>query len=167
MVQLLEFLILETLAPTCDLLLGQSNVKKKRGVLYAKGEIKKENVLLKFIHKINITYQNGLSKLMMSVESLQPEWSQRVSSACLVRVSLARSALVSSKLARSARPPSALEPPARHWLKQEMSLKKTNGVELKKTKKILLHKSYTNDRNLRIIIVKDQWTAILANFVRK
>jgi len=48
-----------------------------------------------------------------------------------------------------------------------MSLKKTNGVELKKNEKILLHKSYTNDRKLRMIIVKDQWTAILANFVRK
>jgi len=48
-----------------------------------------------------------------------------------------------------------------------MSLKTTNGVELKKHEKILLHKSYTNDRKLRMIIVKDQWTAILANFVRK
>jgi len=51
--------------------------------------------------------------------------------------------------------------------KQEMSLKKTNGVGLKKEKKVLVHKSYTDDGKLRMIIVKDQWTAILANFVRK
>ena len=49
-----------------------------------------------------------------------------------------------------------------------MSLKKTNGVGLKKRKKqVLVHKSYTDDGKLRMIIVKDQWTAILANFVRK
>jgi len=50
-----------------------------------------------------------------------------------------------------------------------MSLKKTNGVRLKKEKKpqVLVHNSYTDDRKLRMIIVKDQWTAILANFVRK
>ena len=29
-----------------------------------------------------------------------------------------------------------------------------------------MHKSYTDDRKLRMIIVKDQWTAIVANFVR-
>jgi len=49
-----------------------------------------------------------------------------------------------------------------------MSLKKTNGVWLKKKKKSTCkHKSYTDDGKLRMIIVKDQWTAILANFVRK
>ena len=48
-----------------------------------------------------------------------------------------------------------------------MSLKKTNGVGLKKRKTVLVHKSYTDDGKLRMIIVKDQWTAILANFVRK
>ena len=52
-------------------------------------------------------------------------------------------------------------------VKQEMSLKKTNGVGLKKRKKVLVHKSYTDDRKLRMIIVKDQWTAILANFLKK
>jgi len=51
--------------------------------------------------------------------------------------------------------------------KQELSLQKTNGVGLKKGKKVLVHKSYTDDRKLRMIIVKNQWTAILANFVRK
>ena len=29
-----------------------------------------------------------------------------------------------------------------------------------------MHKSYTDNRKLRMIIVKDQWTAIVANFVR-
>jgi len=52
-----------------------------------------------------------------------------------------------------------------------MSLKKTNGVGLKKGKithgLVLIHKSYTDDRTLGMIIIKDQWTAILANFVRK
>jgi len=48
-----------------------------------------------------------------------------------------------------------------------MSLKKTNGVGLKKRKKVLVYKSYTDDGKLRMIIVNDQWTAILANFVRK
>ena len=48
-----------------------------------------------------------------------------------------------------------------------MSLKRTNGVGEKKGKKVLVHKSYTDDGKLRMIIVKDQWTAILANFVRK
>ena len=42
-------------------------------------------------------------------------------------------------------------------IKQEMSLKKTNGVGLKK--------SYTDGRKLKMNILK--WTAILANFVRK
>jgi len=37
----------------------------------------------------------------------------------------------------------------------------------KKEKKVLVHKSYKDDGKLRMIIVKDQWTAILANFVRK
>jgi len=51
-----------------------------------------------------------------------------------------------------------------------MSLKKTNGVRLKKEEnitqgKVLVHKSYTDDRKLKMNIVK--WTAILANFVRK
>ena len=48
-----------------------------------------------------------------------------------------------------------------------MSLKKINGVGLKKRKKVLVHNSYTDDGKLRMIIVKDHWTAILANFVRK
>jgi len=48
-----------------------------------------------------------------------------------------------------------------------MSFKKTNGVGLRKENKVLVHTSYTDDRKLRMIIVKDQWTAILANFVRK
>ena len=53
-----------------------------------------------------------------------------------------------------------------------MSLKTTNGVRLKKRKNItqgyvLVHKSYTDDGKLRMIIVKGQWTAILANCVRK
>jgi len=50
-----------------------------------------------------------------------------------------------------------------------MSLKKTNGVRLKKEKitQVLVHKFYTDDRKPRMIIVKDQWTAILANCVRK
>jgi len=48
-----------------------------------------------------------------------------------------------------------------------MSLKKKNGVGIKKGKNVLVHKSYTDDGKLRMIIVKDQWTAILANFVRK
>jgi len=55
----------------------------------------------------------------------------------------------------------------RSLIKQELSLKKTNGVGLKKGKNVLVHKSYTDDRKLRMIIVKNQWTAILANFVRK
>jgi len=46
-----------------------------------------------------------------------------------------------------------------------MSLKKTNGVGLKKKEKksTCIHKSYTDDGKLRMIIVKDQWAAILAN----
>jgi len=48
-----------------------------------------------------------------------------------------------------------------------MSLKKTNGVGLKKGNKVLVHNSYTDDGKLRMIIVKDQWTAILANFKSK
>ena len=52
-----------------------------------------------------------------------------------------------------------------------MSFKKTNDVRLNKKGKntrllVLVHKSYTDDRKLGMIIVKDQWTAILANFVR-
>ena len=47
-----------------------------------------------------------------------------------------------------------------------MSLKKTNGVGLQKEKKVLVY-TYTDDGKHRMIIVKDQWTAILANFVRK
>jgi len=51
-----------------------------------------------------------------------------------------------------------------------MSLKKTNGVGLEKGKNIILgyvlvHTSYTDDSTLRLVIVKDQWTANLANFV--
>ena len=45
--------------------------------------------------------------------------------------------------------------------------KKTNGVGLKIRETVLVHKSYTDDGKLRMIIVNDQWTAILANFVRK
>jgi len=30
-----------------------------------------------------------------------------------------------------------------------------------------VHKSYTDNRKLRMIIVNDQWTAIVANFIRK
>jgi len=40
-----------------------------------------------------------------------------------------------------------------------MSLKKTNGVGLKKEKnitKVLVHKSYTDDTKLNMISVKDQ-----------
>ena len=49
-----------------------------------------------------------------------------------------------------------------------MSLKKTNGVGFKKEENItqgqvLVHKSYTDDRKMKIV----KWTAILANFVRK
>jgi len=52
-----------------------------------------------------------------------------------------------------------------------MSVKKTNGVGLKKEKNItqgyvLVHKSYTGGRKHKMIIVKDQWTAIVAHFVR-
>ena len=46
------------------------------------------------------------------------------------------------------------------YLKQEMSLQKTNGVGLKKGKKVLVYKSYTDDGNLRMTIVKDRWTAV-------
>ena len=51
-----------------------------------------------------------------------------------------------------------------------MSLKKSNGVRLKKEEnitqgKVLVHKPYTDDRKLKMNIVK--WTAILTNFVRK
>jgi len=40
-----------------------------------------------------------------------------------------------------------------YWVqsKQEMSLKKTNGVGLKKKKKVLVHKSYTDDGKHRMI----------------
>jgi len=50
-----------------------------------------------------------------------------------------------------------------------MSLKKTNGVRLKKEKitQVRVHQFHTDDRKLRMIIVKDQWTAFLANCVRK
>jgi len=54
-----------------------------------------------------------------------------------------------------------------------MSLKKTNGVGLKKEKKsdkakyLYMYTSYTDDRKLKMVIVKDQWTAFLANFVIK
>jgi len=47
-----------------------------------------------------------------------------------------------------------------------MYLKRQTALDLKK-EKILVHKSYTDDGKLRHIIVKDHWTAILANFVRK
>ena len=53
-----------------------------------------------------------------------------------------------------------------------MSLKKTNGVGLKKEENItqglyyvLVYKSYTDGRKLKMNIVK--WTAIWANFVRE
>ena len=45
--------------------------------------------------------------------------------------------------------------------------KKDKRRRIKKKKKVPVHKSYTDNRKLRIIIVNDQWTAILANFVRK
>jgi len=48
--------------------------------------------------------------------------------------------------------------------------KKDKRRRIKKKRKkvlVLVHKSYTDDGKLRMIIVKDQWTAILANFVRK
>ena len=50
-----------------------------------------------------------------------------------------------------------------------MSLKKTNGVRLKKEEnitqcKVLVHKSYTDDRKLKMNIVK--WTAILVCLVK-
>ena len=51
--------------------------------------------------------------------------------------------------------------------KQEMSLKKTNGVGLKKGENALVHESYTDDKKLTMIIFKYQWTAILNDFVRK
>jgi len=44
--------------------------------------------------------------------------------------------------------------------------KKDKRRRIKKRKEVLVHKSYTDDGKLRMIIVKDQWTAILANFVR-
>ena len=47
-----------------------------------------------------------------------------------------------------------------------MSLKRQRASDYKR-KTVLVHKSYTDDGKLRMIIVKDQWTAILANFVRK
>jgi len=57
-------------------------------------------------------------------------------------------------------------------IKQEMSLKKDKRRQIKKGRKyntrlsrLLVHKSYTDDRKLKTNIVK--WTAILANFVRK
>ena len=53
------------------------------------------------------------------------------------------------------------------WETRNVFKKKTIGFGLKKGKKVLVHKSYTDDRKLRMIIVKDQWTTILANFVRK
>ena len=46
--------------------------------------------------------------------------------------------------------------------------KKDKRHRIKKREKgTCIHKSYTDDGKLRMIIVKDQWTAILANFVRK
>ena len=55
-----------------------------------------------------------------------------------------------------------------------MSLKKTNGFGLKKGKYITYKAKYLyinltqmTENVHRKIIVKDQWTAILANFVRK
>ena len=49
-----------------------------------------------------------------------------------------------------------------------MSFKKINGVELKKVKKDLyINLTQMTENLITMIIVKDQWTAILANFVRK
>jgi len=48
-----------------------------------------------------------------------------------------------------------------------MSLKKDKRRRIKKGNKVLVHNSYTDDGKLRMIIVKDQWTAILANFKSK
>ena len=46
--------------------------------------------------------------------------------------------------------------------------KKDKRRRIKKGEKVLVHKSYTDDEKLRMIIVKNQWTArLLANFVRK
>ena len=42
-----------------------------------------------------------------------------------------------------------------------MSLKKDKRRWINKTTKVVVHKSYTDDGQLRMIIVKDQWTAIL------
>ena len=38
---------------------------------------------------------------------------------------------------------------------------------MKTITQVIVHKSYTDDRKLRMMFVKDQWTAILANCVRK
>jgi len=38
---------------------------------------------------------------------------------------------------------------ANNLMKQELSLKKTKGVGLKKEKKVLVHKSYTDDGKLQ------------------
>jgi len=58
------------------------------------------------------------------------------------------------------------------YIKQEMSLKKRQtAYDLKRGKithgLVLVHKTYTDDRKLSMIIFQYQWTAILANFVRK
>ena len=45
--------------------------------------------------------------------------------------------------------------------------KKDKRRRIKKRKTVLVHKSYTDDGKLKMIIVKDQWRSILANFVRK
>ena len=49
-------LILETLAPPTT---RPVQCEEERDVLCVKGEIIKQNVLLKFIHKLNITYQTA------------------------------------------------------------------------------------------------------------
>jgi len=45
----------------------------------------------------------------------------------------------------------------RRWIKKGKNI--TQGY-------ILVHKSYTGGRKLKMVIVKDQWTAIVAHFVR-
>jgi len=53
------------------------------------------------------------------------------------------------------------------FIKTRTVFKKDKRRRIKKRKKVLVHKSYTDDGKHRMIIVKDHWTAILANFVRK
>jgi len=45
--------------------------------------------------------------------------------------------------------------------------KKDKRRRIKKGKKVRVHQSYTDDGKPRMLIVKVQWTAFMANFVRK